>query len=229
MNRILGLIPARGGSKGVPRKNIRILNGKPLLAYTAEAGLAAKTLTRVVLSTEDEEIAKIGRDCGLDVPFMRPANLAEDNTPSLAVVRHALETLSLNGDNYDAICLLQPTNPFRRSDDIDECVRLFNRTEATCVISVLQVPHEHNPKWVYFNSDDGRLAISTGDSEPIPRRQDLPTAFHRDGSVYVSSCETVLGKNSLYGDKVFGYEIDNAFSANIDTEQDWQKAEQRLS
>lgn len=229
MDSILGLIPARGGSKGVPRKNIRILNGKPLLAYTAEAALTAKTLTRVVLSTEDEEIAEIGRDCGLHVPFMRPADLAEDNTPSLAVVRHALETLLADGETYDAVCLLQPTNPLRRSDDIDGCVRLFNITGATCVISVLRVPHEHNPKWVYFKSDGGRLAISTGDNEPIPRRQDLPAAFHRDGSVYVSASEIVLETNSLYGDKVFGYEIDEAFSANIDTEQDWQKAERRLS
>ncbi|MEP6903238.1 MAG: acylneuraminate cytidylyltransferase family protein, partial [Actinomycetota bacterium] len=146
--KVLGLIPARGGSKGVPRKNIRLLNGKPLLAYTAETALQCKTLARVILSTEDAEIADVGRTCGLDVPFMRPLELAQDSTPSLNVVRHALLTLQANGEDFDAICLLQPTNPLRRADDIDACVELLIRTKADSVISVLPVPHEYNPKWV---------------------------------------------------------------------------------
>ena len=110
---ILGLIPARGGSKGVPRKNIKLLHGKPLLCYTAQAALEASGLYRVVLSTEDEEIAQIGKNCGLDVPFLRPAELARDNTPSLPVIQHAVCALEENGRPIDAICLLQPTSPFR--------------------------------------------------------------------------------------------------------------------
>lgn len=226
--KVLGLIPARGGSKGVPRKNIRLLQGKPLLAYTAESALQAKTLTRVILSTEDEEIAETGRNYGLDVPFMRPLELAQDSTPSLAVVRHALLTLKEQGENFEAVCLLQPTNPLRRAKDIDDCIELFIRARADSVISVLPVPHEYNPKWVFWQDDDGKMSLSTGDSEIIPRRQDLPRAFHRDGTVYVTRSEIIINRQSLYGDNVQGFEMSPEFSVNIDTEEDWQAIEKRI-
>lgn len=226
--RILGLIPARGGSKGVPRKNIRLLNGKPLLAYTAESALQAKTLTRVILSTEDEKIAEIGKSCGLEAPFMRPAELAQDTTPSLAVVRHALLTLKESGEDFDAVCLLQPTNPLRRTEDIDACIGLFIESNADSVISVLPVPHEYNPKWVFWQNGDGKMSLSTGDTEIIPRRQDLPPAFHRDGSVYVTRSEIVINRRSLYGEKILGYEMPPEFSANIDTEEDWKAVEEKI-
>ncbi len=227
--KVLGLIPARGGSKGVPRKNIRLLNGKPLLTYTAESALQAKTLARVILSTEDAEIAETGRNCGLDVPFLRPSELAQDSTPSLAVVRHALLTLKENGEDFDAVCLLQPTNPLRRAADIDACVELFIDNRADCVISVLPVPHEYNPKWVFWKNVGGKMSLSTGDAEIIPRRQDLPPAFHRDGSVYVTRSEIVIDRESLYGENVLGYEMSPQFSANIDTEEDWTAIEKRIS
>ena len=226
--RVLGLIPARGGSKGVPRKNVRLLNGKPLLAYTAESALQAKNLSRVILSTEDEEIAEVGRSCGLDVPFIRPAEFAQDSTPSLAVVQHVLLTLEENGEHFDAVCLLQPTNPLRRAEDIDACVELFIRTGADCVISVLPVPHEYNPKWVFWQGEGGKMSLSTGDTEIIPRRQDLPRAFHRDGSVYITRSQIIINRQSLYGDNVQGYEMSPEFSANIDTEEDWQAIEKRI-
>jgi CMP-N,N'-diacetyllegionaminic acid synthase len=227
--RVLALIPARGGSKGVPRKNIKPLAGKPLLAYTAEAALAAKHLTRVVLSTEDEEIAAVGRACGLDVPFLRPAELAQDTTPTLPVVQHALRWLMNQGETFDALCLLQPTNPLRRAADIDACLELFAAQQADTVFTVLRVPAEHNPHWVYFKTDDGSLRLSTGEAAPIPRRQDLPTAWHREGSVYVTRTEIVLERNSLYGARVLGFEIDPSHSVNIDTLADWQRAEEMLS
>jgi len=226
--RVLGLIPARGGSKGVPRKNIRLLNGKPLLAYTAAAALQAKTLTRVVLSTEDAEIAEIGKALGLDVPFTRPSELAQDSTPSLAVVRHALSTLKEAGDEYDAVCLLQPTNPLRRARDIDRCVRLLIDADADSVISVLPVPHEYNPKWVFWQDEAGKMTLSTGDEEIIPRRQDLPPAFHRDGSVYVTRSAIIIERQSLYGEKIMGCPMKPEDSANIDTEEDWAMVEQRI-
>src|SRR6266516_4625509 len=113
MFRVLGIITARGGSKGIPRKNIRLLGAKPLLQYTAEAAFGAKRLARVILSTEDEEIADVGRQCGLEVPFLRPSALARDDTPTLPVLQHAVRALEEGGESYDAICLLQPTNPFR--------------------------------------------------------------------------------------------------------------------
>lgn len=228
--KILGLITARGGSKGVPRKNIRLLGGKPLLAYTAEAALRAEKLSRVVLSTEDEEIAETGRKYGLDVPFMRPAHLAGDKTPTLPVIVDALERLAGEGDLYDAVCLLQPTNPLRRAEDIDACIEVFARSDADAVVSVLRVPAEFNPKWVYWRDDgDGRLWLSTGEKEPVTRRQDLPPAFYRDGSVYVTRSRVILETGSLYGERVLSYEMNPEFSINIDTEEDWKQLEERFS
>jgi CMP-N,N'-diacetyllegionaminic acid synthase len=227
--KVLGLIPARGGSKGVPRKNIRLLNGKPLLAYTAETALKARNLTRVVLSTEDEEIAEVGRKLGLDVPFMRPSELAQDTTPSFSVVKDALLMLQAQNENYDAVCLLQPTNPLRRAADIDACVDLIIRSKADSVISILPVPDEYNPKWVFWMSTDRKMLLAGGDDEPIARRQDLPPAFHRDGSIYVIRRETIFNRQSLYGSHVQGYEMKPEFSANIDTEDDWRAVEKRIS
>jgi CMP-N-acetylneuraminic acid synthetase len=226
--RVLGLIPARGGSKGVPRKNIRILAGKPLLQYTAETARGARLLARVVLSTDDEEIARIGRDCMLDVPFMRPTELAADETPSLLVVKHALEWFESRGDVFEAVCLLQPTHPFRQAGDIDACITLLGETGADSVVTVLPVPPEHNPHWVFFRGADGGLRLSTGESRLISRRQDLPPAFHREGSVYVTRRDVVLKGDSLLGDRVIGYPMDPEKSVNIDTPEDWVRAERLL-
>ncbi|NOT62414.1 MAG: acylneuraminate cytidylyltransferase family protein [Acidobacteria bacterium] len=227
--RVLGLIPARGGSKGVPRKNIKPLAGQPLLAYTAEAALTAQHLSRVVLSTDDEEIAEVGRACGLDVPFLRPAELAQDTTPTLPVVQHALRWLMEQGDSFDAVCLLQPTNPLRRAADIDACIALLIEQRADTVFTMLPVPADHNPHWVYFKSEGGALRLATGEATPIQRRQLLPPAFHREGSVYVTRTEIVLEQNSLYGARTLGFEIAPSRSVNIDTPDDWAKAERLLS
>ena len=226
--RVLGLIPARGGSKGVPRKNIRLLCGKPLLAYAVESALNARRLTRVILSTEDEEIAETGRVFGIEVPFMRPVELARDETPTLPVVQHALQALKANGEDFDAVCLLQPTNPLRRAEDIDNCVAILENTRADSVVSILPVPAEYNPKWVFWPGDNGSIALSTGESEPISRRQDLPTAYHRDGTVYVTRTE-IIAANSLYGKVIQGYEIDQRYSANIDTDADWERVQSAMS
>ena len=226
--RVLGLIPARGGSKGVPRKNIRVLGGKPLLQYTAETARAARLLSRVVLSTDDEEIAEIGRACLLEVPFMRPRELAADATPSLLVVKHALEWLGSRGDVFDAVCLLQPTHPFRQPGDIDACITLLDESGADSVVTVLTVPPEHNPHWVFFSGPDGTLRLSTGESVLIPRRQDLPPAFYREGSVYVTRRDVVLKGGSLLGERVIGYPMDPEKSVNIDTQEDWARAERLL-
>lgn len=227
--RVLGIITARGGSKGIPRKNIRLLAGKPLLQYTAEAALSAKLLTRVILSTDDPDIAEVGNKCGLEVPFMRPAELAQDDTPTLPVLQHAVRVLEETGDRYDAICLLQPTNPFRQDRDIDACIRLLEETGADSVVSVLPVPSEYNPHWVYFRDDQGFLRISTGEAAPIPRRQLLPPAFHREGSVYVTRRVVLMEQDSLYGSKIAGFLIDPSCSVNLDTLKDWARAEAMLN
>lgn len=221
--RVLGIIPARGGSKGIPGKNVRPLGGKPLLVHTAEAALAARRLSRVVLTTDDERIAEVGRGCGLEVPFLRPAELAMDDTPTLPVLQHAVTELEKAGDRFDAVCLLQPTSPFRRAGDIDGCIELLE-TGLDAVVSMLPVPPEHNPHWVYFRDGEGLLRLATGEDQPIPRRQELPPAFHRDGSVYVTRRDVLMEGNSLYGRRLGGFLADSR-SVNLDTPADWERAE----
>ncbi len=226
--RVLGLIPARGGSKGVPGKNTRLLDGKPLLAYTAEAAFMARRLTRVILSTDDEEIAGIGRSLGLEVPFMRPADLSGDDTPMLPVVQHALGAVEAAGAEFDAVCLLQPTTPFRRGEDIDGCIGLLESRGADAVMTVLPVPVTYNPHWVYFSDGDGSLRLATGERAPVPRRQALPPAFHREGSVYVTRRDVVMKRNSLYGERLFGFVPAPGPRANIDDAEDWGHAERLI-
>ncbi len=225
LGRVLGLVPARGGSKGIPRKNIRLLGGRPLLAYTATAALAASRLTRVVLSTEDPEVAETGTQCGLDVPFLRPVDLAQDATPSLAVVQHALRWLEARGERYDAVCLLEPTSPLRSAEEIDACIALLEQSGADAVVTVRRVPDELNPHWTYLPDAAGFLRLSTGEATPLPRRQDLPPAYHRDGSVYVTRRDVALDRNSMYGDRLIGYVVADRPWVNIDTAADWARAE----
>jgi len=226
--RVLGLIPARGGSKGIPRKNIKLLAGKPLLQYTAESALSASKLSRIILTTEDPDVLDVGRRCGLDVPFLRPPELAADDTPTLPVVQHALHWLERQGESYDAVCLLQPTNPMRRAEDIDACIELLETTDADAVVTVLPVPPEYNPHWVYFKAQTGTLKLCTGEAEPIPRRQELPPAFHREGSIYVTRAQVVMKQNSLFGKHLVGYLLDPTRTVNIDDSQDWERAERLL-
>lgn len=225
----LGIIPARGGSKGILRKNIQLLCGKPLIQYTAEAALKAQRLSRVILSTEDEEIAAVGRSCGLEVPFMRPVELAKDDAPTLPVLQHAVQWLEDQGDRYDFICLLQPTNPLRRAEDIDACLAMLEHGDFDSVVSVLPVPLEYNPHWVYLQEEDGLLRLSTNENMPIPRRQELPPAFHREGSIYATRRDVLMNEDSLYGRRVAGYLMDSATSVNIDGSKDWKLAEDLLS
>lgn len=229
--RVLGLVPARGGSKGIPRKNLVRLGDRSLLEWTAGEALQAETLSRIVLSTDDEEIAEHGRRCGLEVPFLRPAHLAADGVPTLPVVQWTLRRLEEQGQDslYDAVCLLQPTSPFRTAEDIDGCVRLLKSSAADSVVSVRPVPLEFNPHWVYVRDDAGRLSLSTGEAEPIARRQMLPPAYHRDGAVYVTRRAVLLEANSLFGTAVVGYLSTSARHANIDSWDDLWQAEKLLA
>lgn len=226
--RILGLIPARGGSKGVRGKNIRLLGEKPLLQYSVEAALAS-SLTATILSTEDEAIAACGRQIGVNVPFMRPPELAQDHTPTLAVIRHALFFLEKEGENFDAVCLLQPTSPFRRMGLIDDCISQFVKDKAETLITVRQVPNEYNPHWVFEKNTDNSLRVSTGDETIIPRRQELPVAWHRDGQVYIVATYVLKEKNSLWGKRIVGFDNHQSPNINIDTPEDWEKAKKYLA
>jgi CMP-N-acetylneuraminic acid synthetase len=222
--RTVGLVPARGGSKGVPRKNIRRINGKPLLEYTAEAALKATRLSRVILTTDDEEIASVGRSCGLEVPFLRPTDLSADDTPTLPVLQHAVRWFEEQGTTYDAVCLLQPTSPMRSPEEIDGSIELLESSGADSVVTVRRVPDEYNPFWVYFKDEHGWLNLSTGGNTPIKRRQDLPPAYHRDGSVYVIRRHVLMERNSLYGERTCGYLLSGERWVNIDTPEDLDRA-----
>ena len=223
--KILGLIPARGGSKGVPGKNIKLLAGKPLIAYTVEQANAAKGIDKLILSTDDESIAKVAKEIGLEVPFMRPIELANDSAKSLDVVVHALDFLEQKGEVYDAVCLLQVTSPYRPNDSIDEAIELFKKTKPDSLVSVRRVPDEFNPHWTFEIKDDNRLQIATGEKHIIPRRQELPPAYHRDGAIYITSVSCIREKHSLLGDDIVAFPIDSPKLINIDTMDDWYEAE----
>jgi len=223
--KILALIPARGGSKGVPGKNIKLLAGKSLIAYTVEQANASKGIDRLILSTDDESIAKVAKKIGLEVPFMRPKELADDSAKSLDVVVHALDFLEQRGEFYDAVCLLQVTSPYRPKGSIDEAIRLFMKEKPDSLVSVRKVPDEYNPHWTFEIQNNNRLKISTGEKKIISRRQELPPAYHRDGAIYIISVSCIKEKNSLLGDDIVAFPIESPKLINIDTMKDWEEAE----
>ena len=223
--RILGLIPARAGSKGIPGKNIKVLGHQPLIAYSIKDGLASSLLSKVVISTDGEKIAEVASQFGGEIPFMRPMDLAQDRTPSIDVVIHTLDFFEQQGENFEAVCLLQPTSPFRPKGFVDACVQKFLDTKADSLISVLEVPHEYNPHWTFKMDEEGSLAIATGETTLISRRQELPMAYHRDGSVYISKVSLIREKRVLVGGKTVGILSDIKYYANLDTPADWDKAE----
>lgn len=223
--KILGLIPARGGSKGVPKKNIKLLGEKPLIAYTIEAALESKQFTDVIVSTDDTEIAKVAEQFGAKVPFIRPTQLSTDSAKSIDVVIHALETLEKSEKKYDAVCLLQPTNPFRKVELIKNCIDKFQDKDFDALVSVERVPAEYNPHWQFNEDPYGYLKIVTGDKEIISRRQDLPITYKRDGSIYLTKVKVIKKYHSFYGDKLGFIEVPEG-QINIDTMEDWIKAEE---
>ena len=225
--KILGIIPARGGSKGVPRKNIKFLGNKPLIAYTINSALESEYLSNFIVSTEDQEIADISVKMGAEVPFLRPLELAGDSAPTLPVLRHALEFFSSKEMLYDAVCILQATSPFRPDGLIDFCIEKFMTSGADTLITVRKVPDHYNPHWVFEEKEDDLYEISTGEKRIIPRRQQLPDTFFRDGMIYLVKSELILQENTLFGTKISAYPIEGK-SINIDTMEDWRLAEKFL-
>lgn len=226
--KILGLIPVRGGSKGVPGKNIKILGTKPLIQYTLDAAQQSKLISRCIVSTDSQEIADCVKDIGGLVPFLRPDSLALDNSPTLPVIQHALNFYMEQGETYDAVCLLQATSPFRTPGFIDEAITRFIEMECDALISVLPVPTEFNPHWTFETSGNGFLRIATGEEKIISRRQDLPPAFFRDGSVYITKTDVLLKEGSLYGQTLGHIQSDPMWHVNIDTLEDWKEAERMV-
>jgi CMP-N-acetylneuraminic acid synthetase len=223
---VLALVPARSGSKGVPGKNSRAMAGRTLLDYVAEAARQSGVVDRLVLTTDSEEIAAVGRRAGLEVPFLRPSHLAQDDTPMLPVVRHALDQVVGAGWAPDIIVLLQPTSPLRRPTHIRDAVALLRSTGADSVVTVLELPRHLSPDYV-MRIDDGRLVPFLHEGARVTRRQDARPAYSRDGTVYACRAETVrLG--SLYGDDCRPLLVEAEDSLSIDSPADWAAAEARL-
>lgn len=226
--KILGIIPARGGSKGVPRKNIKLLGNKPLIAFTIKSALESEYLSRFLVSTDDQEIADVSIELGAEVPFLRPPELAGDSTPTLPVLQHALEYFSSKGITYDAVCILQVTSPFRSNGLIDACIQKFITSGADTLISVKKVPDHYNPHWIFEETGNNFFKISTGEKHIIPRRQELPDTFYRDGMIYLVKSNLILQDNTLFGDKVTAFPTEGE-NINIDTMDDWRLAETFLT
>ncbi len=224
-SKILGLIPARGGSKGIPGKNIKPLNGLPLLQYTFQSALESQLLSKTILSSDDVEIITVAQKIGLEVPFVRPSDLALDNSPTLPVILHAIDFLEVKGEYFDAVCLLQTTTPFRSKGFIDKAIRTFIDSGADALISVLEVPHQYNPHWVFEKNEKELLRIATGEKQIISRRQELPPAFIRDGAIYITKTKVIKEQRSLYGDTLAYIKSDSALHVNLDTLKDWKEAE----
>lgn len=226
--KVLAIITARGGSKGIPGKNIKMLGDKPLLAYVAQDALKSALLSKVIISTDSQEIADIALRYGIEVPFIRPKSLALDHTPSWQVVEHVLDFYESSNEFFDAICLLQPTSPFKPDGFIDDALELYRSSYSDTLISVMKVPHVYNPHWVFEKDIDGFLKIATGDETIIPRRQDLPDTFFRDGSIYVFSTSFFRKNKVLVGGKTAFIESDSQYYCNLDTPEDWLIAEKIL-
>jgi CMP-N,N'-diacetyllegionaminic acid synthase len=224
---VLGIIPARGGSKGIARKNLRQVGGRPLLAYTADAARGSHRLTRVVVSTDDSAIAGAARDLGLDVPFMRPAELAGDDTLMLPVLQHALREMAKRGCAADVAVLLQPTSPMRRAEHIDRAIALLESTGADSVVTVVEVPHQFNPVSVMRLAGDRLVPFL--DQPAVLRRQDKPPVFARNGPAVLAVRADVLQRGSLYGDDVRPLVMNAEESLDIDTSADMELLEYMLA
>jgi CMP-N-acetylneuraminic acid synthetase len=226
--RVLGIVTARGGSKAVPRKNLALLGGRLLLSYTAEVVRASRLLTRTVLSTDDEEIAFVGRTLGLEVPFMRPAELARDDTPTVPVLQDVLRRLETAGECYDAVMTLQPTSPFRTAEDIDGSIKLLQNTDADSVISYVDVGGRHPARMSFVNSDGRVIKPPFSELFKGKQRQCWPKFYLREGSIYLTRREVLMERNMIDGDDCRAWLIPEERNCDIDSAFDLFLAEQML-
>jgi len=222
---ILAVIPARGGSKSVPRKNIAPIAGRPLIAYTIDAALKVPALTDLVVSTDDEEIAQVARGLGAQVPFLRPAALATDQAQSAPVLKHALLAMEqARGVRYDAVLMLQPTTPLRRAAHIEEAIRLFDSEPCDTVVSVVSVGGHHPFRMKRMVGSTLINYIDQGFEDMRPR-QVLPPVYIRNGAVYLTRRSVVAEHDAIVGPRCLGFEMSDADSVNIDTRLDFLMAQ----
>ena len=224
IKKILAIIPARGGSKGIPRKNIKDLAGKPLIAWTIQAAQESRALDRIIVSTDDEEISQVSHKFGAEVPFLRPSELASDTAKSIDVVLHLLNKLAEDEHYFpDAVMLLQPTSPLRRSTDILAVIKLLQENEtADAVISVSQV--EHPISWLKEMDPDGKLNPLV-ETSPIFRRQDAKQVYELNGSIYLLKTAAIQKEQTFLPKNTYGYVMPFENSIDIDSPLDFRIAE----
>ncbi|ABR56003.1 acylneuraminate cytidylyltransferase [Methanococcus aeolicus Nankai-3] len=222
-NKILALIPARGGSKGLPRKNIKPLLGKPLIAWTIEQAKNSKYVDKVVVSTDDEEIAEISRKYGAEVPFLRPKELARDDSPTIDTIMHATNWFEERGEIFDIIVLLQPTSPLKTTEDIDNAIELFlNNKNALSLVSVKE--NEHPPFWS-FKIENDYIKPLFGNEYINKRRQELPKCHIPNGAIFISYIKVLKEYRTFYTPKTISYIMPPERSVDIDNEFDFLLAE----
>ena len=221
---IVGVIAARGGSKGIPGKNLVPLGGRPLIAYTFDAAASSRTLTRVILTTDSEQIADLARSAGIGVPFLRPRHLAADDTPMIDVLRHAVDAMH---PAADVVVLLQPTSPLRRAEHIDGAVEALLASGADSVVSVTAVPHQFTPGSLMRIEGERLVPLEPG--PPSTRRQDKPLLFARNGPAVLATREAVVRGGRLYGDVTRPYVMSREDSIDIDEPLDLVIAEAVLA
>lgn len=215
---ILALIPARGGSKGLPRKNIRPLLGKPLIAWTIEQAKASKYIDRIVVSTDDEEIAEVAKQYGAEVPFIRPKELARDDSPTIDAVLHALEFFSEKGEKFDLLALLEPTSPLRDVEDIDRGIEfLINSEDAESIVSVCKLEGAH-PEFNVIIDKKGfiKKALDGTSTFKVLRRQELKDVYFFEGTIYISKIPSLLRKKTFYHDKTLAHIVPRWKALEID-------------
>lgn len=226
--KILGIIPARGGSKGIPKKNIIDVNGHPLIAYTISQGLKSKLLNKLIISTDSNEIKNIGEQYGAEIPFLRPKELADNNSKSVDVVLHAISFFEKEGCFFDAICLLQPTSPYRNINSIDEAINCFIKNDCESLISVRKIPNHFNPCWSFQVKNNFLQPMVDGAFDIYTQRQKLPNTYHRDGSIYIVKTKFIKKEKSFFSKKTIPFEILSPELINIDGLDDLKIAKKYL-
>jgi CMP-N,N'-diacetyllegionaminic acid synthase len=227
MARILAIIPARGNSKGIPKKNIKLLGGKPLLAWTSEVAQTSGLFDKVVLSTDSQEIAEVGRKLGVEVPFLRPDDIATDAAPMLPAIQHALAHYAKEGYVPDRVFLLQPTSPFRRVETLLKSNDLLSRGWDS-VVGLTRVPDGFSPYYL-MKITDGNAEFFFPEGLRMARRQDAMAAYHRCGSVFAFTRDCLETYGDIYGKKCHPLLADEREGVNIDTQVDWDQAEAFLA
>ena len=214
--RVLAIVPARKGSKGLPLKNIRPLGGKPLLAWPIAAARASGHVDRTIISTDDQGFADIALEHGAEAPFLRPEALASDTAPSIDFILHALDTLEAEGDVYDYLVLLEPTSPLTEGADVDAALRALEAADADAIVGVTALETNH-PAFAVRKQGDGRIEpLQPGGFAAMPRRQDLEPVFGLDGSLYISTVEALRRERSFCHARTLGHEMARYKSHEVD-------------